>query len=448
MKFVISLFLFFVVQFGFSQTNSKSLKKEQQQLESKISNTKKLLKQVKSNQQNSLNAIRLIDNQIKSREDLVRIYDIQVRAAEIEIIEKKQRINRLKERISNLKTQFRSMMLYSYKHRGNHRNIMFILSSQNYNEAYKRNSYLKKLAEIQKKQVAIIKQNQKVIYTDIQTINNNKQEKLSIIEEKKTEKKLIEIDRGVKQQTFNKFKQEEKNLFTQLEVAERKKQNLKQEIAKAIKLEILVEQKKQEEIAKKERAKKEKAEKEKIEKLANEEKTIVNTEIKKEKLESKSIENTENKIVSTYTEPKESIALGKNFQLSKGLLPWPVNSGSITEKYGKNPHPTLNGVITNNNGIDITCSIGSNVRAVFGGEVSSIFSIQGAGKVIIVKHGNYRSVYSNIKDTYVKIGAKVATKQNIGSLIQEGNLSICHFEIHQVINGVTQSLNPSLWISK
>ncbi len=448
MKFVISLFLFFVVQFGFSQTNSKSLKKEQQQLESKISNTKKLLKQVKSNQQNSLNAIRLIDNQIKSREDLVRIYDIQVRAAEIEIIEKKQRINRLKERISNLKTQFRSMMLYSYKHRGNHRNIMFILSSQNYNEAYKRNNYLKKLAEIQKKQVAIIKQNQKVIYSDIQTINNNKQEKLSIIEEKKTEKKLIEIDRGVKQQTFNKFKQEEKNLFTQLEVAERKKQNLKQEITKAIKLEILIEQKKQEEIAKKERAKKEKTEKEKTEKLANEEKTIVNAETKKEKLESKSIENTENKIVSTYTEPKESIALGKNFQLSKGLLPWPVNSGSITEKYGKNPHPTLNGVVTNNNGIDITCSIGSNVRAVFGGEVSSIFSIQGAGKVIIVKHGNYRSVYSNIKDTYVKIGAKVATKQNIGSLIQEGNISICHFEIHQVINGVTQSLNPSLWISK
>lgn len=321
MKFVISLFLFFVVQFGFSQTNSKSLKKEQQQLESKISNTKKLLKQVKSNQQNSLNAIRLIDNQIKSREDLVRIYDIQVRAAEIEIIEKKQRINRLKERISNLKTQFRSMMLYSYKHRGNHRNIMFILSSQNYNEAYKRNSYLKKLAEIQKKQVAIIKQNQKVIYSDIQTINNNKQEKLSIIEEKKIEKKLIEIDRGVKQQTFNKFKQEEKNLFTQLEVAERKKQNLKQEITKAIKLEILIEQKKQEEIAKKERAKKEKAEKEKAEKLANEEKTIGNAEPKKENLESKSIENTENKIVSTYTEPKESIALGKNFQLSKGLLP-------------------------------------------------------------------------------------------------------------------------------
>ena len=445
MKFVISLCLFFLFQSGFCQTSSKSLKKEQQQLENKISNTKKLLKQVKSNQQNSLNSLRLIDNQIKSREELVRVFDNQVRVAEVEITEKQHRITRLKKRMSNLKSQFRSMMIYSYKHRGNHRNIMFILSSQNYNEAYKRNNYLKKLAEIQKKQVAIIRQTQKVIYSDIKTIDNNKQEKLSIIEEKKTEKKLIEIDRAVKQLSFNKFKQEEKKLFNQLDVAEKKKQNLKQQIANAIKLEIIIEQKKQAEIAKKEQIKKEKA---RAEKLANETKTALNTDPKKEKIESKELNNEENIVFTAYVEPKESIALGKNFQLSKGLLPWPVNSGSITEKYGKNPHPTLNGVVTNNNGIDITCSIGSNVRAVFGGEVSSIFSIQGAGKVIIVKHGNYRSVYSNIKDTYVKIGAKVATKQNIGSLIQEGNLSICHFEIHQVINGVTQSLNPSLWISK
>lgn len=445
MKFVISLFLFFLFQSGFCQTSSKSLKKEQQQLENKISNTKKLLKQVKSSQQNSLNSLRLIDNQIKSREELVRVFDNQVRVAEVEITEKQHRITRLKKRMSNLKSQFRSMMIYSYKHRGNHRNIMFILSSQNYNEAYKRNNYLKKLAEIQKKQVAIIRQTQKVIYSDIKTIDNNKQEKLSIIEEKKTEKKLIEIDRAVKQLSFNKFKQEEKKLFNQLDVAEKKKQNLKQQIANAIKLEIMIEQKKQAEIAKKEQIKKEKA---RADKLANETKTALNTDPKKEKIESKELNNEENIVFTAYVEPKESIALGKNFQLSKGLLPWPVNSGSITEKYGKNPHPTLNGVITNNNGIDITCSIGSNVRAVFGGEVSSIFNIPGAGKVIIVKHGNYRSVYSNIQDAYVKIGSKVITKQNIGSLIQEGNISICHFEIHQVINGVTQSLNPSLWISK
>ncbi len=445
MKFVNSFFFIFILQFIFSQTSSKSLKKDQLQLEKKILNTKTLLKQVKSNQQNSLNAISLIDNQIKSREDLVQIFDTQVKAAEIEIIEKKQRINRLKKRVSNLKIQFRSMMIYSYKHRGNHRNIMFILSSQNYNEAYTRNNYLKKLAEIQKTQVAIIRQTQKVIYSDIKTINNNKQEKLGIIEEKKTEKKLIEIDRAVKQLSFNKLKLEEKNLFKQLDVAEKKKQNLKQQIANAIKLEILIEQKKQEEIAKKAQIKKEKA---RAEKLANETKTAINTDIKKETLESKEPNNEENIVFTSYVEPKESIALGKNFQVNKGLLPWPVNRGSITEKYGKNPHPTLNGVITNNNGIDITCSIGSNVRAVFGGEVSSIFNIPGAGKVVIVKHGNYRTVYSNIKETYLKIGSKVVTKQNIGSLIQEGNISICHFEIHQVINGVTQSLNPSLWISK
>ena len=448
MKYVSSIFFIFILNFVFSQTNSKSLKKEQQKLENKILNTKLLLKKVKSNQQNSLNALRLIDHQIKNREELVRIFDNQVRMAEIEITEKRQKVNRLKKQVVHLKKQYRSMMIYTFKHRGNYSNIMFILSSQNYNEAVKRNNYLKKIGEVQKKQLAIIRQNQKVIYSDLKTINRDKQDKINIIEEKKTEKKLIEIDKGIKQLSFNKYKQEEKNLYNQLQTDENKKQNLKQRIAEAIKREILAEQKKQEEVAKKEKTKKEKAAKEKAEKLAKEKATDISGGKQKEKVEDEEKENNENIVFTNYVEPQESIALDKNFQMNKGRLPSPVTKGTITERYGRNLHPTLNGVVTNNNGIDITCSIGSNVRAVFGGEVSSIFSIQGAGKVIIVKHGNYRSVYSNIKDTYVKIGAKVATKQNIGSLIQEGNLSICHFEIHQVINGVTQSLNPSLWISK
>jgi murein hydrolase activator len=403
-----------------------------------------LLKRVKSNQQNSLNALRLIDHQIKNREELVRIFDTQVRMAEAEMTEKKQRVNRLKKQIVHLKQQCRSMIIYTFKHRGNYSNIMFILSSQNYNEAIKRNNYLKKIVQVQKKQVAIIRQNQKVIYSDLKTINRNKQDKLNIIEEKKVEKKLIEIDKGIKLLSFNKYKQEEKNLYKQLKTDENKKQNLKQQIAAAIKLEIIAEQKKQEEISKKEKRKKEKAAKEKAEKLAKEKTSKLTGEKPKEKSE----ENKENIVFTTYVESQESIALDKNFQINKGRLPWPVSKGSITERYGRNLHPTLNGVVTNNNGIDITCISGGNVRAIFDGVVTSIFNIPGAGKVIIVKHGNYRTVYSNIKEIYLKIGSKVVTKQNIGSLIQEGNISICHFEIHKVINGIAQSLNPSLWISK
>src|SRR5690606_64102 len=129
-----------------------------------------------------------------------------------------------------------------------------------------------------------------------------------------------------------------------------------------------------------------------------------------------------------FTETKENIAMGKNFESNRGKLPWPVAKGSITENYGKNAHPTLPNVFTNNNGIDIGAPKNSQVRAVFEGEVTSVLNIPGAGKVVIIKHGAYRTVYSNLQEAYVSVGDKVGSKQSIGSLLadDEGNLSTAH----------------------
>ena len=452
MKFVISMFFIAFLNLIFTQTNSKALKKEQQNLEKRITNTKSLLKKVKNNSQNSLNAVRLMDIQIRNRQELLNIFDNQVRLAEIAMKEKKQTIHRLKLRIEKLKKQYKLMVLYAFKHRNNNSNIMYLLSAKNYNEATKRNSYLKRVAEMQKKQVAIINQNKKILSNEINDIAKSKEEKLSVIDEKRSEKKLIEIDKSLKEIAIGKYKNEEKKLYLEIQVDETKKQTLKQKIAIAIQNEVLAEQKKQQEIALKEKAKiaKEKEEKAKKEKEVTDKKNKENleNEVKPTTLTEKTIEKKKETVYISNTEDATVIALDKNFISNRGKLPSPVNNGSITERYGKNPHPTLDGVTTNNNGIDISCSGGSNVRAIFNGEVSSIFSISGAGKVIIIKHGNYRSVYSNIQESFVSIGAKVSVRQNIGSLIKEGGISICHFEIHQVINGVTQSLNPSLWISR
>ncbi|NDB34264.1 MAG: M23 family metallopeptidase [Flavobacteriia bacterium] len=117
-------------------------------------------------------------------------------------------------------------------------------------------------------------------------------------------------------------------------------------------------------------------------------------------------------------------------------------------KFGKNLHPTLKDVYENNNGIDFSCSAGASVRSVFEGEVSSVFSIAGAGKVIIIKHGNYRSVYSNLSAVTVTVGQIVSTKQALGTLLSEDNISILHFEIHSVSGINTTPLNPSLWLSR
>ena len=139
----------------------------------------------------------------------------------------------------------------------------------------------------------------------------------------------------------------------------------------------------------------------------------------------------------------------KKFQNNRGALPWPVTKGSITEKFGRNQHPTLSGVYTNNNGIDISCPSNSQVRAIFEGEVTSVFTIPGSGKVVIIKHGNYRTVYSNLKETMVSKGDKVSTKQKIGTILSEDNsLGILHFELHLVSGTSTKSLNPALWIDR
>ena len=458
MKFVISISIVFLVSSFFSQTSSSALKKEQKKIEKKISNTKTLLNTVKNNADISLNELRIVNNQIKNREALVAVYDNQVQAAEIKMLEKSNEINTLKKKSIKLKSQYRAMLLYAYKHRNNSDKIMYILSASSYHEAFKRNKYIKKIAAAQKRQVAIIKQHRQLISQEIKNVAIEKSQKLVSLEQKKQEKANIELDKNLLATNLNKLKNEEQKLNTQLLTEEQKKQDLKLKITNAIRVEISIAENKRKKKAAKEA--KEKAAKEAKEKAAKKEKLVVkekpNNEINPTKVKTPTNVIVPEKVTPkpkvekevVFVESDENIALGTSFATNKGKLPWPVSSGSITEKYGRNAHPTLSGVFTNNNGIDISCPIGQSVRAIFEGEVTSVFTITGAGKVVIVTHGNYKTVYSNLQSTDVKIGSKVQTKQKIGTLLSEGNISICHFEIQLVANGAIQSLNPSLWISK
>ena len=450
MKFVISISIVFLVSSFFSQTSSSALKKEQKKIEKKISNTKTLLNTVKNNADISLNELRIVDNQIKNREALVAVYDNQVQAAEIKMLEKSNEINTLKKKSIKLKSQYRAMLLYAYKHRNNSDKIMYILSASSYHEAFKRNKYIKKIASAQKRQVAIIKQHRQLISQEIKNVAIEKSQKLVSLEQKKQEKANIELDKNLLATNLNKLKNEEQKLNSQLLTEEQKKQDLKLKITNAIRVEISIAENKR----------KKKAAQEAKEKAAKKEKLVVkekpNNEINPTKVKTPTNVIVPEKVTPkpkvekevVFVESDENIALGTSFATNKGKLPWPVSSGSITEKYGRNAHPTLSGVFTNNNGIDISCPIGQSVRAIFEGEVTSVFTITGAGKVVIVTHGNYKTVYSNLQSTDVKIGSKVQTKQKIGALLSEGNISICHFEIQLVANGAIQSLNPSLWISK
>jgi len=421
---VLILVAFTPVVFG--QKKSDQLQAEQTKLEKKLSTTKNLLAKVKTGTEASLNELKLIENQVKFREDLVQNFDNQIRGADLTISSKDAEVIALQKKVERLKAQYKKLLLYAYKHRNRYGKMMYIFSASNYFEAVKRNSYLKRIADIQQKQFLIIRQNQGAIKSEISTIRTEKSKKELLLSEKVIEKNKILKDRDHKQETLNKLRKDESKLLAELKAAEKQKDELKRRIKQAIEKEIADAEAK----AKKEQKKNETASA----------KTSSGSSSAKTKTAKKEV---------VLTETKESIAMGKNFESNRGKLPWPVAKGTITEAYGKNPHPTMANVFTNNNGIDIGAPKNAQVRAVFEGEVTSVLNIPGAGKVVIIKHGNYRTVYSNLQDVYVSVGSKVTTKQTLGSLLPEDdNISTAHFEIHQVVDGAVQRINPTLWLSQ
>ena len=436
MKFVSKILVFlFVFSVGFSnaQKNSDKLRKEQERLEKNINNTKSLLNKAKNSTQASLNELKLIDNQVKSREELLLNFDNQIRGAELKIEQKDQQIIDLEKKLKKLKEQYKKLIIYAYKHRSKEGKMMYIFSASTYFEALKRNKYLEKIAEIQKKQKLIILQHQGLISNEKKSLETEKERKIRVAEEKRQEKEEMLKDKVVQLKTLTKLKGEESILMENLKKEENKKAILKQKIKEAIDAEIAA-------------AEKARKEKERKEKKAEEAKNA-----KKKSTSGSSttpaVKEVEKKTV-TISETKE-LALNKGFENNKGRLLWPVASGSITEGYGKHAHPTLPNVTTNNNGIDISAPKSAQVRTVYEGEVTSVLSIPGAGKVVIIKHGNYRTVYSNLQEAYVSVGSKVNTKQSIGSLlaVDGESLSIAHFEIHLVEEGQVIRINPSLWIA-
>jgi septal ring factor EnvC (AmiA/AmiB activator) len=415
---------------GWTQKKSDQLQAEQNKLEKKLSTTKSLLEKVKRGTQNSLSELKLIETQVRDREELVQNVDNQIRGAELTISSKAQEVKLLQKRVFSLKEQYRRLLIYAYKHRNKYGKMMYIFSSSNYFEAVKRNNYLRRVSDIQRKQFKLIKQSQTFIKTEINSIKSEKEKKEELLVLKIEEKNKMLSDKEKKQKALDKLKKDEVKLMADLKTAERQKNELKRRIKQAIEKEIA------------EAEAKARKEQQRQEAKANANNTNETTTA------TSSSKPAEKKLV--ITETKESVALSKNFESNRGRLPWPVLKGSITEGYGKNPHPTIPNVYTNNNGIDIGAPRNAQVRAVFQGEVTSVLNIPGAGKVIIIKHGNYRTVYSNLQEVYVSVGSSVGTKQSIGSLLTEsdGGLSTAHFEIHQVINGTVQRINPTLWLAQ
>ncbi len=402
-KHVILLsFLLFVtfLSFGQSKQDKNKLKKEEKALQKKIENTKNLIKLTRNSEQLTIAELAILNHQIAYREELVSNINYQMRKIKEEIEAMESQKIQLENNIKILKDEYAKMIQYAYKNRNDEFNIFYVFSSESYSEAYQRMNYIDQYADYRIKQVNKIKETKNLLDSNLVLLQNAKKEKEIVAISQEQEKSNFLKDKEAQQTALLKLKQNESNLQQELLAQEKKKKELRKKINAAIEAEIAA-----------------------------------------------AAAASKNK---GFTMTPEATTLAKSFTTNKGKLPWPVEKGAITSKYGTHAHETLVGIKTDNKGIDITTEKGAVVRTVFNGTVSSIFTIPGAGKVVMVSHGNYRTVYSNLQEVYVSKGDELKTKDKVGKLLPATNdkISECHFEIWKISSSGTATDNPQLWLNK
>ena len=404
---VICLFQLFTPLYG--QNKKAELTNEKKKLEQEIAQQRALLKQTQKNRKASLREMQLISSQVKKQEKLIATINGEISCIEGDIASNSQEIRQLENRLDVLKKNYAQAVYITYKYRNLLNKASFIISANSIGQAIRRIRYLQEYSSVLKKDVRQILETQQTLHKkeeDLQLSMHNKQQLLQ--------------DGNRKKEQLAKQQQEKNRIVSNLKKQEGQ---IQKEINKKIE--------------------RQKAVNAAINKIIKEEIAKSNKNAAKTTSKSGSTAPAATPAHMTLT-PTES-ALASDFESNKGKLPWPVERGSIVTPFGPYSHSEISSIRIPNDGINIATEKGGKVRAVFNGTVSGVATI-GESKVVIIRHGNYLTVYSNLGEVYVQKGSKVTTKQTIGSVYTEAgeNSAELHFEIRKE----STPLNPGLWIKR
>jgi septal ring factor EnvC (AmiA/AmiB activator) len=426
---LILLFVFFGLQVN-AQTK-KDLEKKKSLIQKEISVTNKLLDETKKNKKLSLNQLVTLNQKITMREELINTINSEITYTDVLISRTSTSILSLQKEIKKLKEEYARMIYYASKNQSSYDRLMFVFSSEDFNQAFRRMKYFQQYSDYRKKQAVLIQIKQSQLNSKLSDLSVKRGDQQNLLQNKEQEKKHLTVEKSEKEVVLAGLQSKEKQLKEELRKKQEDAGKLQAAIQRIIEEEI---RKAREEAA---RAEKAKAKKEKEKRIAAN--TKGGTPSKEATAPVK-----ENKVTANgYSLTPEAQKLSENFEANRARLPWPVAEGVITSSFGEHEHPILKGVKVKNNGIDIATKQGAQVRCIFEGEVSGVVSIPGAGKAVIVRHGDYLTVYSNLADSFVQKGDKIKTKQFIGSsLTDEENKTEVHFEIWK--GSITQ--NPASWI--
>jgi septal ring factor EnvC (AmiA/AmiB activator) len=399
----VPLFLFLLLSLTLSAQSRKELEKKRDQLDKQIKATTALIEAARKEQKVTQQQLELLQAQIAQRQELINTMNSEVFRVDREIAETEDVVSSLENDLGQLKQE------YAYMNRSAYDRLSYIFAAESFQQAFKRSRYLDQLADQRRQQAALIAETQVSLGRKVDDLRGRRKEKVSLLSEQLQEKKKLTTDKKDQESTLTGLKREERKLRDTMRKQERQRKELAAAIRKAIE-----------------------------------------SEIKKSAKTTTGKKGTSGGSTSTKMElalTPEARELGSDFAKNKGKLPWPVAKGTITSSFGRRPHPVLSGIWVENNGIDIRCEKGASVRAIFRGEVSSVIVIPGAGKAVIVSHGSYRTVYSNLRDTSVEKGQKVETKQAVGTVMTDEEGSMAHIEIWKITgDGELVKVDPAQWI--
>lgn len=432
----IGLCIFFIGSYipgSVAQTRSpsqKDLQNKRNKLNDDIKQLNNQLSQTKANKKSQINNIVVINTKIKVREELISTINSELSKINTSIKKNTGEVNSLRQSLEKLKAEYAKMIYFAQRNQDSYTKLMFLFASGDFNQAYIRLRYFQQYTAFRKKQAAEIVSTQLVLTGKLKELEAQRHEKNMLLGNEQSEK--IQLD-GEKQQqeiVLSELQQQEKELKEELEKKKRDAENLQIAIKKLIEAEIKRKLEESARIAAEKAAKAEKLAKTKA--TAKNSKTKVKPEVK----------NTAPAKATAPELTEEAEALGADFAGSRGKLPWPLLKGVICQPYGEYEHPAIKGFIMNNSGVEICTAKGSQARAVFEGEVTSIAISPTGGKLIIIRHGEYLSVYSNIGEVFVKQGDKVSIKQAIGTVLEEDGKSSMNFQIWKG----QKTMDPSGWL--
>ncbi len=412
----IAILLFaLTTSFSWSQPGQQEkLQQRKAQILREIQEKEKLLHDVSSKEKTVTTQLALQTEKIHLKEKLISTTEKQTKLLNNDMYVNQININRLKKELTVLKEDYAEMIVKSYKSRSEQSRAMFLLSSANFLQAYKRAQYMKQYASYRKMQGEEIQQKSQELVGYNEKIGVQKTQKQQLIVENEKEKMTLEKEKQVQQEIAKSIKKDKKQITAEIKKKQQETRNIDNQIEKLLRAAIAAANKKTASAVAKANPKTTKA-------------TTAATE-------------TSTKIILT----SEGQLIANNFKANKGRLPWPVEKGFVSLAYGDQPHPVYKTLIVHNSGVEITTDQGANARAVFGGEIISVMVLSPVNKAVIIQHGDYFTVYQNLSSVSVSKGDKVSIKENLGKIRTNGDTgkTVLKFTISQN----TTYNNPAGWL--